>query len=142
MLPFALFLAVGGVIALVARLAQAVSGDPPQSSGWVTTAIAFVAVVGVSLASQRLHGRQWRADEETSARAPFVTAQTKAQRAHTIGAVSAALTLGAELVPFIAWSTGAIDAHRTALLTSLAAGAIIAAGFVIWEASNPPLPDD
>lgn len=141
LLPLVFLVGLGAIFATIGRTGQVAQRDPPQATGWVALGLAVFLIAAVSVASHWLHRRQWRADEETTARAPFGAAASKALRAQLMGTVSAVLVFIAAVIPFGAWSTGAIDAFDDALKLSLVASAVIAAGFWIWEASNPPLAD-
>lgn len=141
LLPGAFFVGVGAVIAAIARVSQSANRDPPQANGWVTVTLAIVFIALVSGIGLWLHRRQWNADEETQARAHFAAARRKSLRALTVGSLNTVLTFLAALIPLSAWSSGGIDAFTDALKLSLASSAAIAAGFWIWEASHPPLPE-
>ena len=140
-LPALFFVGLGAVFAWFGRVGQTASSDPAPATGWVAFGLAVVFTGGLSVANHQLHRRQWRADEETRARAPFAAAARKAIRAQGIGTLSAVLTFAAAATPMVLWSTGAIDGYGSALRIALASAGVIAAGFVVWEASHPPLPE-
>lgn len=140
-LPLVFFVGVAAIAAWAGRAGQTAQADPANATGWVSLALAAILIAGVSAANHRLHRRQWTADEETRARSPFGAAAAKAIRAQAIGTVSALLTFVAALVPLILWTTGVIDGFDDAVKASVAATGVIAAGFLVWEASNPPLPE-
>ena len=139
LLPLIFFVGLAGTVAAIGRVAQTAQRDPPQASGWPTLAIAVALIVAVTVATHWLHRRQWKADEETGARAYFSVAKSKALRSQSVGTASTVVTFTAALIPLVAWSTGGVDAFTDALKISLAASTAIAAGFWIWEANHPPL---
>lgn len=141
LLPLVFFIGLGGIMAALWRVTRVAEGDPPRASGWPALGFAVVFIAAVSIAAHVLHRGKWRADEESAARAHFIPSKRKALRAQIMGTISAVLTFVAAITPLVMWSTGAIDAFGDAVKLSLGASAAIGAGFWIWEASNPPLPD-
>lgn len=140
-LPLVFFLALGGVGAALVRAIEGVNRDLPPARGWLTLALAVVAIAGASIGGHLLSRRQWQADAETRARGPFIAAAAKASRAQLMGTVSAAVVFISAMLPLAAWTTGGIDSFDNALKLALALSASSGAAFWIWEASRPPLPD-
>jgi hypothetical protein len=141
LLPLVFFIGMAGALAAFWRLTQAAEGDPPHTTGWVTLALAALAIAAISGLGLVLHHRKWQADDETRARAHFAVAARSARRAQIIGAISAVLAFAAMITPLVAWTTGGIDSFADAYKVALGAGAGVGAAFWIWEASHPPLSD-
>jgi hypothetical protein len=140
-LPLVFFLALGGVGSALVRTMQGAARDLPPARGWITLALAVVAISGASIGGHLLCRRQWRADAETRLRGPFIAAAAQATRAQLMGTLSAAVAFVSAMLPLVAWTTGGIESFDDALKLSLALSASTGAAFWIWEASRAPIPE-
>ncbi|MBT8215929.1 MAG: hypothetical protein HKN74_08275 [Acidimicrobiia bacterium] len=140
-LPLVFFVGLAGVAAAFWRVTRTAEGDPWQANGWVSLGFAIALIAAVAIANHVLLTRQWRADEQTQARAHFAPAKRRAVRAQLIGSASAVISYGVTMAALVLWSTGGIDAFDDAIKLAMAGAVLTGAAFWIWEASRPPLPD-